>query len=1449
MKHIISVSLVGLVSCTQLQKPVAPKGQLGLDVRMPAAPNATMNASGGSYLPLHFSVRLKSEVSAFEWNMRIDPPQEFEIDVPVEALEVRGLLIAVPLAAGETKETYCAQRGTESEFKAGFKELFVSQYSSRFVPEATSEFIPISFPDFQTTTATPIGIRNPTVTAAVPATSASLGIDRVVENHTGFEIQDPCTQQPVVLDSSVRTTLFLPISSKLNFSIAGQRTAAAPTGATGATATTVNRMPVVLNATAGRVTFFNFDPNQRILNTPPDTDDFDGDGQNNAAEIAAGTNPFLIGLFLPPSPTLLADKVFLNLPTNANAYRYVCRLDGVDADFKPCPFTTTNAVLVSGATTMTVRAYDRMGFKVNAIDHVVTLSTSAVTIASATGTAAMFLPTLPPSTNNASSLTFTVGGTNVEQYSYVLNHSASIAAVCPLTAASYTTWTPISNNTISLTPSHLAADGSYRLCLAGRNPAGEFQNIPPSEFAWVKDTTGAIPSDMTVTGPALTNDTATITIEKVNPSIMHFSYQTVVGGGCPAIASTPTWIAFTNVSMNEVVDLTSHPDGTVRMCVWSKLSNGNIATTPTVHVWTKLSTPPTASIANAPTGTNSIAALSVTISGSAVHEYKHKLISSGVCSDSAGYSASWSPVTNNITDAVGPDGTYTLCVIGRDAVGNEQALGSASVASWTKTSAGSLTIVKTSGPSNVSFGSSIDFTFTVTNSYGTSQSSLSITKTNNGAEWTDLGGSTCTATLAANTTCTYLLRLTYLEPGISPSNTIDLKQSGTTVSSDVINVTLDTANLSVSALNPMFDKWGEQVKITSAINYSNLNASSNQCTGIAGENRTKCFNAAFLRTAQLAGPTSCAGYSAEDTENALVWRCEPSGSTLRFYSTELNQNKRVYELIDDSGSFVWKLNSLVIKKNTVIVGQSANTNWWSSTPILNLPDNSTNSAPEVLNAATVYALKTNRNTEGGYYLGGHGITIAIKPGVNLKYGALVGTPHNCNSANGTITAPSAKCILTTDKGFHIIEGDFDGQNAYLPTYGFFAYGQSARLIQLRYFNIARADLANIKLSDTSEALVFRSRSAFAQAGGGTGEGLIFTGATIPSVGSEHRVIESLFYSNSGTGITLSTNNAQDTVISRVIATNNQESQIMSYTRLHVHLSTIANTGGNGIQLVTGSPTNSSVTQTFFMNTPISVSAGIVVPTYMNFIFGQLAAASTPTFLSLTGGGSPGTPIGFGNIVMPSGGTTCVSSNFGSFTAACELPSFINRVLNSLVVNAPVGKVTTDDSANTSDSSGQGASPSTVEPFRFISPFRTWGKNPSGGWPSVDSQGACVGACRIFDWAIKAGDINLLNRSDDFTNVNGGWTDNTTCPAAVHGDKTIVYLSKKYLSNAAEILFDGIGNDDGLCESNEACLYQPNVGAYMGHGPFEGTPNCVFQDGVSADAVTNIKMFRYPQNGM
>jgi hypothetical protein len=56
--------------------------------------------------------------------------------------------------------------------------------------------------------------------------------------------------------------------------------------------------------------------------------------------------------------------------------------------------------------------------------------------------------------------------------------------------------------------------------------------------------------------------------------------------------------------------------------------------------------------------------------------------------------------------------------------------------------------------------------------------------------------------------------------------------------------------------------------------------------------------------------------------------------------------------------------------------------------------------------------------------------------------------------------------------------------------------------------------------------------------------------------------------------------------------------------------------------------------------------------------------------------------------------------------------------------------------------------------------------------------------------------------------------------------------------------DEVGDENGLCESHEHCIFSPNFGAYQGEGDPYGGGSCVFANGV----VYDVTMHAYPVNG-
>lgn len=168
--------------------------------------------------------------------------------------------------------------------------------------------------------------------------------------------------------------------------------------------------------------------------------------------------------------------------------------------------------------------------------------------------------------------------------------------------------------------------------------------------------------------------------------------------------------------------------------------------------------------------------------------------------------------------------------------------------------------------------------------------------------------------------------------------------------------------------------------------------------------------------------------------------------------------------------------------------------------------------------------------------------------------------------------------------------------------------------------------------------------------------------------------------------------------------------------------------------------------------------------------------------------------------------------------------------------AVVGPITADDAVNDSDVMGQ-AEYATIDDWtQFENRLRAWG-------PAAPGQ-CTEGVCQIWDWSLSASDAVLRNRTGDGRTANAAFTDAAACPAEASGDEATTDTGSTFLEVAVELLADGVGDEDGLCESSEVCLYTPNFGAYQGHGGDFVSHRCVFSGG----AVTNVTLLGYPVNG-
>ena len=226
-------------------------------------------------------------------------------------------------------------------------------------------------------------------------------------------------------------------------------------------------------------------------------------------------------------------------------------------------------------------------------------------------------------------------------------------------------------------------------------------------------------------------------------------------------------------------------------------------------------------------------------------------------------------------------------------------------------------------------------------------------------------------------------------------------------------------------------------------------------------------------------------------------------------------------------------------------------------------------------------------------------------------------------------------------------------------------------------------------------------------------------------------------------------------------------------------------------------------------------------------------------------------VGGALIMNPSSSCSLDASSIAAggnqFNSSCDYGPGL--VLTPTVISAPantlfVGPVASDGTNGNGGSLPLGFAGIT-DWINFANPYRGWGVN-SGSYPNAGEQAQCASgdSCTIYD-------ARLLGTSSVLRGYFGTFTPAAACPASVNasvaGNVITDGNGNIFLKNAVEIVGDLVknpnGNQDGLCESGETCIFMPNFGSYQGEGSLVGP--CTFTGG---NGVTGVTIYGYAVNG-
>ncbi len=765
----------------------------------------------------------------------------------------------------------------------------------------------------------------------------------------------------------------------------------------------------------------------------------------------------------------------------------------------------------------------------------------------------------------------------------------------------------------------------------------------------------------------------------------------------------------------------------------------------------------------------------------------------------------------------------------------------------------------------ISSSTSTTITLSWTDNSG-NEDGFKIEKSNDGTTFSQLG------TVSANITI-------YSDTGLTPNTTYYYRVrayniAGNSAYSNTANDTTDIILGSVAALYPANGaNWNDYVKASDT---------ATACAGTETGGYSACIHGGEKKAVQVTGKTSCTGLTAQDALGIFDWTCDGSTNPVQMVSTGLKDGKNLSDLIDFTTP-AWKQNAVTVSDGGTVYLATGSSTWWTN-PIV--ADNDGLAAGQAV-AGNIYIVNAASPT-ATYVIDQSKVGLVIKPGVTLQGTATTGeTIISASSVNffwieGSIDIIGDNLgVLLTSVKFSSLR-NIETNNANAGTYQAgiaLSASSNNRLSKLTginngsygisigslsnnntFTNIAMSrngnrgveigasrnnDFMNVTTSNnyttglylvnTSDSNTFRNILA---SNNGTFGVEVDTSSNNKLIG-----ITSMSNGNSGIGygVYLGGFSNNNTIVNITASNNGDQGIAVGVSSNNMLASITASNNRYGINLE-GSYTTLSNISVYSNSTN-----GVRTYNSENDKFsGQFKLGYNALDCYVSGGVNPG----LDDDADPSDVTTdSVHSGLCTQQGASDFGTAITGIT---LASSFVGKVTTNDTVNASDTNGTADYASITDWVNFENTYRGWGKDGSA-FPNTDNQGQCTtGTCRIWDWSLASGDAvirNVLSLPTGTNTLTHVWYAASTpasqadCDTAAPGSIfNTDHCENTFLRNAVEITDDGIGNENGLCESNETCLFTPNIGSYQGHG------NLVSAGAFTDGTITGVTLMKYETNG-
>lgn len=659
-------------------------------------------------------------------------------------------------------------------------------------------------------------------------------------------------------------------------------------------------------------------------------------------------------------------------------------------------------------------------------------------------------------------------------------------------------------------------------------------------------------------------------------------------------------------------------------------------------------------------------------------------------------------------------------------------------------------------------------------------------------------------------------------------------------------------DLQLSPVQPLYPDRTQILDYIKNDGSSAINATNTSCAGSELGGYSACLHAGLMLSVEGSGgifnSNNCDGYFAEDHLGILQFTCfERAEGGLVFVATSIKPGKFLGDFVVlENGSYRFSPISVSVFHTNQLVGKTPFASTWTNTILpyplaggtLNSPntlyllDQTTGS----LGSSTITANKTGILYKSGTVLELANVTPFFRFGGHFQF--LEG------EFNSNVTITTLVSILETNRFMWIPNIIATTSGGVLEVFGSHGLYQSIKSSAQNGGNAIRINSTGMSVGNLIQNNTFSNLNVGDIDGGAI---LLYAGGTSNSIWNQS-ILNAVIYSSTDESMALS---AQNSNVGGIVIKNIVSANSSTYGSLIIN-----ETNPNRISGVTVSNlVSGNLNSGLGLSSGVGSDFGIVIENLGIFKVTNFAIENSAVNNHyLTGNvlystGLVNNIVSGANVGFTNSGTPAGQSDF-QFRA------------NIPIETSFVGYSFQDDLVNPLDNSGSiSANINQTSYIKFQNPYRSFINYDPVDLFTDNVKGICSINCRIFDWSLKRSDVELRNTNScpDLSRpllhkVGGVATSDAECQNLVRGS---VYLGANacgiyHLRNTIEIIGDAKGNENGLCESNEDCIFTPNLGAYQGHGLLKKAntvgPFYCSDVPLRQDKLSRIRLFAYEENG-